>query len=251
MSEVDEYYEISEEGKIQKEIQLPSEKEHIQKKKSKRIKKRLKVFKYPIIIISIILIYLFYNPILEVFFNFLAKNPTMYSYYLYIEGQISNLTLTGLFFFSILSSLFFLILPSEATFLYYIEVTNHFFLSIILFSILGNFVGMTFNYLFGRILGEKLLIKLFNEKDFFKYKNIIDKYGGYMLFFGNIFPGPIEFIAVFYGGFKFSYKRYIYLTLMGRIIKYIILTFAFFFFWNEITFYYNSIITALSILVFW
>ncbi len=254
MEKIEEYYEISENEntlKFPKDMTLPSEREHIKKKRKKVLNKRLKPFKYGTIILIIFLIYLFYNTILEIFFDYLARNPTLYSTYLYIESQITNLTLTGLFFFSILSTLFFLILPSEATFLYYIDVTNHFFLLIILFCIIGNAVGMTINYLFGRVLGEKILIKMFKEKDFYKYKDVIERYGGYMLFFGNIFPGPIEFIAVFYGGFKFEYKKYIYLAMMGRLIKYTILFLAYTFYWDQITFYYNGVLEYFKLILFW
>ena len=254
MDKNDTYYEIDENQetmKFPKELTLPSESEHIEKENKIKRKKKLKPYKYTFLIAVIILIYLFYNAILEVFFGFLAKNPTLYSYYLYIESQITNLTLTGLFFFSILSTLFFLILPSEATFLYYVGITDHLIIFILFFCLLGNAVGMTINYLFGRILGEKILLKLFNERSFYKYKDFIEKFGGYMIFLGNIFPGPIEFIAVFYGGFKFSYKRYIYLAMIGRLIKYILLYLAFIFYWDQITFYYNFVISFLSSLIFW
>lgn len=254
MEKEEVYYEIDEHQetlKLPQEMTLPSEQEHNKKKRKSHIKKKLKPYKYLFLIGIIISIYLFYNSILEIFFSFLAKNPTLYSYYLFIESQISNLTLTGLFFFSILSTLFFLILPSEATFLYYVGVTDHFIAFIILFCILGNAVGMTINYLFGRILGERVLLYMFKEKSFYKYKDIIDKYGGYMIFFGNIFPGPIEFIAVFYGGFKFSYKRYIYLAMIGRLIKYILLFLAFVFYWDQITFYYTEILSFFESLLFW
>lgn len=250
----DLYYEIDENQEnitFPQEMSLPSETEHHKKKRKAHFKKKLKPYKYTLLICIVVGIYLFYNSILELFFSFLAKNPTLYSYYLYIESQISNLTLTGLFFFSILSTLFFLILPSEATFLYYVGVTDHFIVFILLFCILGNAVGMTINYLFGRILGERILLYMFKEKNFYKYKDIIDRYGGYMIFFGNIFPGPIEFIAVFYGGFKFSYKRYIYLAMIGRLIKYLLLFTAFVFYWDQITFYYNEIISFFKTLVFW
>ena len=167
MDKIEEYYEIDENQDtltLPKELTLPSESEHEKKQNKIRRSQKLKPYKYTVIITIIVLIYLFYNIILETFFTFLAKNPTLYSYYLYIESQITNLTLTGLFFFSILSTLFFLILPSEATFLYYVGFTDHFVGFILLFCVLGNAVGMTLNYFFGRVLGERILLKMFNEK---------------------------------------------------------------------------------------
>jgi membrane protein YqaA with SNARE-associated domain len=239
----DYYVEISEDSPT---LTLPSEQEKISKQKLKQKRKKQKSVKYLSLIIIAIAIYLFYEPLLHLFYSYLAKNPTLYAFYLYIEAQITNLTYTGLYIFSILSTLFFLILPSEATFIYYLQATNHFVLFIIFFSLLGNVTGMLFNYFFGRILGEKIMLKLFKEKKFYKYKDAIDRKGGILLLLGNIFPGPIELIAVFYGGFKFSLKRYIYLVLIGRLVKYILLTVAYFFYWNQITFYYSLFISKIT-----
>lgn len=205
-------------------------------------KKKSKSLKWGVILGIILLLYIFYTPLTLLFKSFLQQNPSLYAQYLFIQGQISNLTLVGLFFFSILGTLFFLILPSEATFIYYLSNTDHFFAFIIIFALLGNLVGMSFNYLFGRVLGQKILKLFFGVNDFYKYKNGIDRFGGYLLLIGNIIPGPIEFISVFYGGFKFSFLRYLYLVGMGRLIKYCILLIAFIFFWETILYYYDGFI---------
>jgi len=226
-------------------IQLPSEKKSPKIKKSKKPKKKLK---WGLIIIILVLIYIFYNQILLYFLNYLKTNPTMYSNYLYITDQISNNTLKGYFFVSILGSLFFLLLPSEALFIYYLNSTSHNFILLILIMILGNLIGLIFNYLFGRLLGENILKLIFGEGSFSKYKEKIDKYGGYFILFGNILPGPIEFISVFFGGFKFNFKRYIFLTFMGRLIKYIIIFLLFHFFWDTLIFSYNDFINNAMIL---
>ena len=242
MSKKEYYVEIEESDKLV----LPSEIER--KKRLKKNKPKSKTLKWGTIFLIIALIYLFYNPILNSISAVLKANPTIYSNYLYIESQISNLTLPGLFFFSIFGTLFFLILPSEATFILYLSSTSFNVLFIVLFALVGNLLGMSFNYFFGRILGERVIQWMFKKK-FWKYKETIEKYGGYLLLFGNILPGPIELLAVFYGGFKFSYTRYLYLVFIGRLIKYILLFVAFFFFWEEIIFYYNSILGKFSFLV--
>ncbi len=232
MNQEETYYKSIEEPSS---IELPS-----QKQNSKSPKKKKKSLKWGIILTIIVLLYIFYTPLVLYFESILEQNPTLYSYYLYIQGQISNLTLVGLFFFSILGSLFFLMLPSEATFLYYLSNTDHIYFFVVLFALLGNIVGMTINYLFGRLIGQKLLKFFFGVNEFYKYKEGIDKYGGYLLLIGNIIPGPIEFIAVFYGGFKFSLSRYIYLVTMGRLIKYLLLLIAFIFYWDSIIYLYNG-----------
>ena len=177
----------------------------------------------------------------------LKLHPTIYNYYLLMESQIQNNTLKGLFFVSIFGSLFFLVLPSEALFIYYLSSTNHGAGTIMILTLIGCLIGFTINYFAGRILGERLVRILF-KKNFEKYKEKINEYGGYVLLIGAILPGPIEVLAVFFGAFKFGYIRYIYLIFIGRFIKYALLFIAFIFFWDQIMGYYHNLIDSILIL---
>lgn len=210
-------------------------------------RKKEKSYKWILIIVIIMLIYFLYTPMLKTFFGLLESNPTIYKYYLYIESQIQNETLTGLLFISFLGTLFFLVLPSEAVFIYFLSVTDHYFIYLIAIVTLGNVVGMIGNYLFGRLIGEKPLKWMFN-KNFDKYRERVQKYGGYVLLFGNILPGPIEVLAVFFGGFKFRLSVYIYLVLIGRLIKFLILLIAFYFFWDTLLIWYEYTIASFELL---
>ena len=241
-----EYYlEINENSN---KIKLPSELIKEKKEKRKKYDKYIKTTKYFIYSLIGLSIYFFYKPVLLYLLNLLKSNPTTYSYFSIVESNISNKTIIGLFFTSILGSLFFLILPSEAIFIYYLSSTNYNFIIIIIMTILGSLVGLTFNYFFGLILGEKI-IKLIFKKNFFKYKEKVENLGGYFLFFGNIFPGPIEVLSIFYGSFKFQYKRFIYLSFIGRLIKYLLLFIAFYFFWDQITLIYNYLIQLIHTII--
>ena len=115
-------------------------------------------------------------------------------------------------------------------------------LAILLSSIMvfGNLLGLIFNYGFGRIMGERVLIFIFKEKKFFSYQEKINNYGGYILLFGNIFPGPFEILSVFYGGFKYKFSYYLFLAMVGRLIKYTALFIAFYFYWPQIIFYWTN-----------
>ena len=233
----DYYVEISDESE---KLTLPSEIEHKKRSIKRKKQNEFKNLKWITYFLIFILLYLSYEPLTNIFFSLIKSNPTIYSYYLFLEYQISNVTLLGIFFVNILGTLFFLILPSEALFIYYLSNTNYFIAILILFSVAGNIVGMTFNYLFGRLLGERVLKWMFKEKKFFEYKEKIDKYGGILLVFGNIIPGPIELLSVFFGGFKYKLSKYIYLVMIGRTIKYLLIFMAFIFFWDQILYYYTS-----------
>ncbi len=193
------------------------------------------------------MIYLFYNSIILYILEFLKSNPTLYSNYLFVESQIANNTILGLIMISIMGSVFFLALPSEAILIYYLSSTDYIPIIVIGLVLIGNVIGLTFNYFFGRVIGERIVKFLF-KKNFQRYKAKIDKYGGYVVLFGNIIPGPIEPISVFFGAFKFKFSVYIYLSFIGRLIKFIIIFIAFYFFWDTLIFHYYEFLDKFLIL---
>jgi membrane protein YqaA with SNARE-associated domain len=187
------------------------------------------------------LIYLFYEPMLGYIMEVLKSNPTVYSHYLYFESEIANNTILGMFYTAVFGSLFFLAIPSEALFIYFLDSTSYPGIVILLLMTIGNVFGLVFNYLFGRILGERFASKLFS-KNFDKYQDKINSKGGWILLIGNIFPGPIELLTVFFGSFRFPLGQYIYLVFMGRLIKYISLFVLFTFYWDTISLFYEDIL---------
>lgn len=241
-----EYLEIEHNGKLL----LPSESENknrrdfLSKKTNEQILKRVK---WILIIAVIIVLYFSYDRIVLFFFDMLKQSPTMYNQYLYLESEVQNSTITGIYFISILAALFFLVLPSELIFIHFLSADSYGAGTIIILTLLGCLTGLSINYFFGRFVGEGIL-KLIFKKKFEIYKKRIEDYGGYVLLFGNIFPGPIEVLAVFYGGFKFDYLKFLYLSLIGRCIKYGLLFIAFYFYWDQITFFYDSFLENLLIL---
>lgn len=233
------YLEIEENEKLI----LPS-----QRKKHNKKFKIPKTFKWSIIIALAIIIYFNISIFQAIFFNLLKSNPTMYEFYLYLEYQIRNVTFLGIYLMFILGSLFFLALPSEALFIYYLNQGMHFPIIILALGVLGNLTGLIINYGVGRLIGQRFLKWFFKEKKFYNYKEKIDSYGGYIIFLGNILPGPIEVLSVFFGGFKYNFSKYVYLSLMGRLIKFVILLFAFIFYWDTIILYYEIFIDTI---LFW
>lgn len=225
-------------------LELPSDRDYKKSKsKPKLSNSEKKKIKFWIIISLIILIYLFYEPALNKIQEILKLNPTIYKIYLGVESQIINNTILGIFYVSIFGSLFFLTLPSEALFVYFLSSTQHFFFLLIILMVFGNLVGLIFNYSIGRLLGERFASKLFS-KSFNKYQKLINKYGGWILLLGNIFPGPVELLTIFYGSFKYNFKQYVYLCFIGRLTKYTLLFIIYLFFWDQITFFYDDIINS-------
>lgn len=226
-------------------LTLPSDLEQPIRRKRRGTRKKKKSIKLWVIIAFVAAIYLFYDAILSWIMDILKSNPTVYSIYLAFEAEIVNNTVKGLFLVSIFGSLFFLAIPSEALFIYFLDSTNYYAIVIILLMVFGNLAGLAFNYIFGRAFGERFVRMIFTSS-FDKYKEKIEKYGGIILLLGNIFPGPIEVLSVFYGSFKFNFKRYLFLAFMGRLIKYLILFCIFYFYWDSIMLFYDEVYAELE-----
>ncbi len=209
-------------------------------KKTKTVVKLLYIF------LLVFLIYFFYHKITLKIMEIFQSNPTLYNDFLYFSSQIKNSTLEGLLYISILGALFFLAIPMEAIFIYYLSSTFHGAFFIILIIVLGSLIGLSINYFLGWILGDKVLKKFFEKENYDKYKNYIDKYGGAVLVIGNIIPSPIEPLTLLYGSFNYSYKKFFILALIGRIIKYTLLFIAFYFFWDQIIFFYEELLQKIN-----
>ncbi len=242
------YVEFDEDDRIvfNEETEPVKRRRPIRKKRPAQMKKK---HKFLLILIVILILYFSYDYIMMYLQSLLQQNPTIYKYYLYLENEIKNNTLKGVFFVAILGSLFFLVLPSEAIFVYYLTSTSYNPLFIILLMVTGNVLGLVFNYIFGWLVGEKIL-KIMFRKNFENYKNKVNNYGGYVLLFGNILPGPVEVLVVFFGGFKYKFKSFLVLSAYGRLIKYGIIFAMFLFFGDTILYYYNDFTAYFSNLKF-
>lgn len=210
---------------------------------SKKIKN---IVKGLYILLLVFIIYFFYHNITLKIMEFFESNPTLYNDFLYFSSQIKNSTLSGLLYISILGALFFLAIPMEAVFIYYLSSTFHSAFAIIIIIVIGSVIGLTINYFIGWMLGSKVLKRFFEKENYEKYKNYIDKYGGIVLVIGNVIPSPLEPLTLLYGSFNYSYKKFLIFSLIGRILKYTLLFIAFYFFWDQIIFFYEELIQKLN-----
>ncbi len=240
----DDFKRHNEPLKLKKKIDYDTANHYKPKQKSTKEKVDDTFLKIVSFMAIIVFAYIFYKPFTEYFLEILKSNPTSYKYYLMILAEINNRTLSGLFIMSIFGSLFCLILPSEAIFLYYINNTLYNISLIIFITVAGSIVGLCFNYFFGLLLGERVLRFLF-KSNYSRYRRIVQEYGSYFVFFGNIFPGPMEAISVFFGSFRYNLKKYIILSGLGRLIKYIAVFFIYIHFWDVIMIYYQNFINLL------
>jgi len=150
--------------------------------------------------------------------SFIQEIPWLWSVWVHVSTEIASKSLLGFFYINLLASIFFTSLPSEIFFLAYLGL-GHNPINIIVIAIISSTLGQIINYGIGFIAGEGLLRLLLKEK-YEKIKNSVDKFGSLVILIGNAIPFPIELITVFLGAMRFSFKKMLIYTVIGRAIKY-------------------------------
>ena len=158
----------------------------------------------------------------------LQANPQVWAFYQAISNEIASRSLMGLFYASFFGSLFFISLPIEIVFLYYLGL-NYYVIQIFTIVMVGNLLGMLFNYGTGRLVGDKWIRKLLKEK-YVRFRKKLDKAGAFIVLIGNIIPFPIEPFSVFLGAVKYNFVSFITWTIVGKVIKFLILLFGYTYF---------------------
>ncbi|MDP7116233.1 MAG: VTT domain-containing protein [Candidatus Woesearchaeota archaeon] len=177
--------------------------------------------KVVLFIIFILFLYLlYYNK--SYFIPILQEHPAVWSFYQHINYQIDDRSLPGLFYANAFGSLFFIMLPIELIFIYY-SLLGYNTLLLILISTVGSLVGMAFDYFFGYVFGKGVLRTLM-RKSYDKLEALNNNFGAAIIIFGNaIIIFPSQLYALIVGSTRYSFKKFMVYTTIGRIIKYSIL----------------------------
>ncbi|MBU1238485.1 VTT domain-containing protein [Myxococcota bacterium] len=145
----------------------------------------------------------------------LQKNRYTWTTYVHISAQISQKTLLGLFYAGFFGSLFFILIPLEAVFFYYLALPYNGILVLII-MLISSVLGLGLDYIMGRLVGESVLLR-FKGTQFEKYKRAMESYGGLIVFVSNIIPFlPVQIISVAVGATRFGLKRFMVYTFISR-----------------------------------
>lgn len=169
----------------------------------------------------IALLLVFYKPIFDYFTQFLFQYPTIASLYSQVQIEWLTRSLKGLFLMSFFGTLFFISIPTELVFIQYVNTPTS-ILVVICVALLANVLAMIVNYILGFILGRTLL-KMWLKDKFDSYQDKIQYWGSIILFVGNVLPSPIELIALVYGASRYPLVKYIYIVLIARFVRYLLL----------------------------
>lgn len=172
-----------------------------------------------LVIASIIYIcYLFFqNEMLGI----LKMNPYIWGFISHITGEIAGRTILGLLYASFFGSLFFIFLPMEVIFVYYLTLGYSIPLLIAL-TMLGYLIGLSIDYLFGFAVGTRI-VKFFVREKFDRFHDMVTKWGGAVVFVGNLIIFPIQPVSVVVGSARYSYKKFFMFSALGFFAKLFIL----------------------------
>lgn len=187
----------------------------LNKKASKK-----KFFCFLMVIIIFLAFYVFRERIL----SFIKEIPFVWKMIGPIVSEVEKGTLLGLFYITSLGALFFLSIPVEVSFVYFLTLDHNAAL-VVMTALFGSMVGLTINYFIGFLFGEKVFRYFLKEK-FDKFKETLDRFGGGIILFGNIIPFPSELFSAILGSTKYNFKKFIIYTFIGRVMKFSLIFFA-------------------------
>jgi len=173
-----------------------------------------------LIVITLIILFIHYNKISVV--SLIKKSPALWPIYSYVQYHITKRTLTGMFYAVFLGSLFFIVFPLEIIYLYYLYGGYNVF-EIAGIYLVASVLGLLLDYLIGLLFGERILRYLFKDK-LDKFQALGQKYGGFFVFIGNMLIFPIQYFSLLLGSLRYSFKKFLFYTIVGIIIKLVILT---------------------------
>lgn len=184
----------------------------------KIVKRKTKDFKLFLlsIFILLILIYYFDN---SLFLKIVNSNNITSNIFNFINNNIINKTYFGVLSLFFIGSIFFFYVPLEISFLYFKDALNPYLLFLVVITSI--LLGFSLNFLLGKIFTRKITN---NEKyqNFFKF---IEKFGGPLIMIALFTPLPSQLLTFISGGAKLSYKKLIFFSLIGIIVKYLLLFF--------------------------
>ncbi len=149
----------------------------------------------------------------------LQMNPHIWAAYNAIEAEIAARSLLGLFYASFFGALFFITLPVEIIFLYYLGL-NYYVVQVLVITLLGNLLGIAVDYFCGWLIGPKVLQWFMKKETYAKFHAKIEKAGAFIVIVGNIIPFPIEPFTVFLGALRYGFVRLMVYTLIGKLAKF-------------------------------
>lgn len=196
-------------------------------------KKRHKILRLFLWVAFFIALYVMYHWFIDNIEAFLRQSPFFWSIYEAIKNEIAARSLLGLFYVSFFGALFFLPLPVEGVFIFYLTVTDFSPVLIMLMALAGNLLGLVVDYFTGRLLGPHIL-QWFMKERYEHFARRLNRAGGFLIIIGNIIPFPIEPLTLVLGATRYGFTKLILYSALGKIVKFLSLFYGYEYFLTRI-----------------
>lgn len=123
--------------------------------------------------------------------------------------------------------LFFLFMPVELAFIYYLHTGLSMFL-LNLVAIGTGIFSLMIDYYIGRSLSTKFIDRLIGRHRYERAEDEIRKYGNIAIFLFNLLPLSSPVILLAAGMLKHPSKQALLYSLVGLVVKYLLMTILFF-----------------------
>jgi len=189
------------------------------KRKLTPAEKRKRYLKWAFWILIAIVLYFSFGWLRDQALLLLQQNPALWSVYQAIAAEIESRSLLGLFYAAFFGALFFVALPVELIFIYYLGL-NYYFVQVLVITLVGNLLGIAFDYFCGWLVGPKVLQWFMKKETYSVFQRKIEKAGAFLVIVGNIIPFPIEPLTVFLGAVRYGFARLMLYTVIGKVVKF-------------------------------
>jgi membrane protein DedA with SNARE-associated domain len=136
------------------------------------------------------------------------------------EGRSQTLISFSLIHFS--GYLFFLLMPVEMAFVYYL--TWYDATVLIWFSLVTAVTAQYIDYLIGFSINSRTITRIINEKRIVRAQKYLEKYGALTIFVFNFLPLSSPVIALAAGFLRYNLKDLFIFSTLGLFLKYVVLS---------------------------
>lgn len=138
----------------------------------------------------------------------------------YIQTNIGNFTIAGVFYSSFLAGIFFVPSPDEV--LFYYAISKNGLIVYTLFAVLaGYMLAQLLNYYLGWKASDYIL-NFVSKRKLYQGRRYINKYGSIGIFLFNFLPFPAPLLSLGLGIAKYNLKRLMIWSFLGHLLKFLV-----------------------------
>ena len=180
-------------------------------------KRRALAFSIIGLVLFLFLVIVFY----KFWYNLIQTIPILHRIITSLKYNILNVTPIGLFYEHFIGGIFFVPSADELIFYYGLIHGNPPLFSF--FAAVGGYMlAQILNYLLGYKISN-FMLHFVSKKKVYKTKRWINKYGVYGIFVFNALPLPAPLLIFALGVTKYNFKRLFIITLIAKILEYLVL----------------------------